>query len=115
MKLVIATIHPVRLRAVQEALGQVEVQRITVCDAQEFVSPADFSGSRQGRNFQATLRRMITLEIAVNDDFLERTVRAIERVSGVHRGQIVNSGSIYVVSLENVVSFFPEKNGPGAI
>ena len=33
MKLVIAIIQPTKLRAVQEALAKISVERITLCDA----------------------------------------------------------------------------------
>ena len=36
MKLVLAIIQPTKLKAVQEALAKVEVERLTVCDAQGF-------------------------------------------------------------------------------
>lgn len=115
MKLVVAVVHPVRLRAIKEALEQVEVQRITICDAQEWIQPSDFAGVRHSRALQASVRRMVTLEIAVNDDFLDRTVAAVQRVSAVFRGQLVNSGVCYVLPIERVVSFFPLREGPGAI
>ncbi len=115
MKLVVAVIHPVRLRAVKEALERVEVQRITICDSQEWVRPTGMSGARPFGAFQATIKRMITLEIAVNDDFLERTISAIARVSTVSRGQPADSGAIYVMPLECAWSFFTVKTGAGAI
>jgi nitrogen regulatory protein P-II 1 len=115
MKLVIAVIHPVRLRAAKEALDQIEVQRITICDSQEWIQPPRMLGSRALGKFQASIKRMITLEIAVNDDFLLRTINAIERVSSVMRGQPLDSGAIYVLPLENAWSFFPICSGKGAI
>ncbi len=115
MKLVVAVIHPVRLRAVKEVLDQIEVQRITICDAQEWISHDDFATRRNEQEFQANFRRMITLEIAVNDDFLERTIASVNRVCALQRGDTTNSGVICVIPIDDVRSFFPEKQGPGAI
>jgi len=115
MKLVLAVIHPVRLRAVKEVLDQLEVQRITICDSQEWISHDDFAVRRFEQEFQGKYRRMITLEIAVNDDFLERTVSSVNRVCSLHNGDTTNSGVICVLPIDDVRSFFPEKQGPGAI
>lgn len=115
MKLVIAVIHPVRLKAAREALGQIEVERFTICDSQEWILPGDFLFPRPHREHAAQIRRMVTLEIVVNDDFLERTVAAIEEVSRVVRGESTNSGAIFVLPVERAVSFFPVIAGPGAV
>jgi nitrogen regulatory protein P-II 1 len=90
MRLVLAVIEPTRLRAVQDALAGVDVERMTVCDA------IDEPTSRVA-NSQVRLLRQAVLEIAVNEDFLDRTVEAITRVT---RG---GDGTVYVLPLVEVV------------
>jgi nitrogen regulatory protein P-II 1 len=115
MKLVLAVVHPVRLKAVKEALQQVEVDRFTICDSQEWISASDFVAARRSHELSARFRRMVTLEVVVNDDFLERTVQAINRVSPVMRGEVANCGVVMVVPLHEVISFQPVQRGPGAV
>lgn len=115
MKLVLAVIHPVRLKAVKESLCQIEVERFTVCDGQEWILPGDFLAARRPHELSAQFRRMVNLQIVVNDDFLERTVAAITRVSGVIRGEVNNCGAVMVVPLHEAVSFYPLQQGPGAV
>ncbi len=115
MKLVIAVIHPVRLKAIKESLRQIEVDRFTICDSQEWVLPGDFVAARRPHELSAQFRRMVNLEIVVNDDFLDRTIAAVSRVSGVIRGEVTNCGVVLVVPLHDAVSFHPLQHGPSAV
>lgn len=90
MKLVLAIIQPTKLDAVRDALVKIGVERMTVCDA--FSDTAN-----RGAKSQPKLLRQVVLEIAVNEDFLDRTVQTIERVA---RG---GDGSVFVIPLEEVV------------
>lgn len=102
MRLVLAVIEPTRLRAVQEALATVGVERMTVCDA--FSDTAN-----RGAKSQPKLLRQVVLEIAVNEDFLDRTVQTIERVA---RG---GDGSVFVIPLEEVVRLSDAVRGAEAV
>jgi len=77
VKLVLAIIQPTKLSAVHEALEKIEVERMTVCDAQGFGRQRGRTEMFRGHEYAVTLLRKVALEIIVNDDFLDRTVETI--------------------------------------
>ena len=80
MKLIIAIIQPTKLRAVKQALVHAGVERITICDSQEFAKHVEREPIYRGLEYRTNILRKITLEIAVNDDYLERTLDRETRV-----------------------------------
>ena len=115
MKLIIAIIQPTRLRALKQALTGIGVNRITICDAQEFAKHADREPIYRGMEYRTNILRKIALEIAVNDDFLERTIETIERVARTGPRGHDGDGKIFVMPIGDAISFQPETRGPGAI
>jgi nitrogen regulatory protein PII len=115
MKLIIAVIQPTRFRAVQAALIRQGVERVTVCDSQEFRSMEGRPPIFRGVRFESDVLRKITLEIAVNDDFLERTIATLETVGRTAIHGADGDGKIFVLPLCEAIHFHPEKRGPGAI
>jgi nitrogen regulatory protein P-II 1 len=115
MKMIIAVIQPTRLRALKQALTQIGVNRITICDSQEFAKHIDRQPIYRGLEYRTDILRKITLEIAVNDDFLERTVQAIETVARTGASGTDGDGKIFVLDMTQAISFQPETRGPGAI
>ena len=115
MKLLIAVIQPTRLRALQEALTKVGVDRVTVCDAQEFAKREDKVPVYRGRSPETDIFRKISLEIAVNDDFLETAIETIRNVA--RTGQLGNDGDgkIFVLPLGETVQLSSEDRGKSAI
>ena len=77
MKLIIAVIQPTKLEAVKEALAKVEVFRLTVMDVQGFGRQKGHTEIYRGHEFTVNLLRKIEIQIAVNDDYAERTIEAI--------------------------------------
>ena len=77
MKLIIAIIQPSKLEDVKAALTDVEVFRLTVVDCQGFGRHRGQTEMYRGREFTVNLLRKVQLQIAVNDDFVDRTVDAI--------------------------------------
>jgi nitrogen regulatory protein PII len=103
MRLVVAVLRPAQLEIVRGALARVQVTRMTICDAQGYEEP-----SSPGMLVQQAL-----VEIAVNDDFLERTVEAIAAA-------IAGSGEnpaerIMVLPLDEALQIYREVRGQEAI
>ena len=96
MKLVIAYIQPDRLHHVKKALAEVEVLRMSVSNALGCGQQRGFTESYRGSDLEIQLLKKIRLEIAVNDNFLERTRDAI--VSGARTGNF-GDGVIFVLEL----------------
>lgn len=115
MKLIVAVIQPTKLQAVQEVLNQMNVQRMTLLDAQE---AADFDHPLMlyhGGRLQAKLLRKVVLQIVVNDDFLERTLTAIQQTAQTQYQSTSDDGVILVLPVDAAYQFHPLTQGPGAV
>ena len=115
MKLVLAIIQPTKLRAVQEALASVGVERMTVCDAQGFGRQRGQTELYRGVEYRTNLLRKVTLEIAVNDDFLERTLETIAHVARTGTDGNIGDGKIFVLPCDDVISQGGTLRGPEAV
>jgi nitrogen regulatory protein P-II 1 len=114
MRLVLALIRPTKLQAVQEALANMGVERMTVCDALGY---AQQRGDTKGESVAARphFRRKVALEIAVNDDFLDRTVETIAHVARTGRTGAVGDGKIFVLPIDDVIRLSDAVRGPEGI
>ncbi len=113
MQMIIALIRPSKWTAVQEALGQIEVERMTVTDALGF---ADNFGPEQARwSFPQVLSQVVCVEIIVNDDFLEKTVEMIARVGRTGVEGQKGDGKIFVTPVLNAVRIHDGYRGKGAV
>lgn len=115
MKLIIAIIQPSKLEAVKEALAQVEVFRLTVMDVQGFGRQRGHTEIYRGREFTVNLLRKVEIQIAVNDDFLEKTVEAIIEAGRSGDQGRVGDGKIFVLPIEDCIRIRTGERGPEAI
>lgn len=101
MRLVVAVIKPAEMESVRQALDAVQVTRMTVCDAHGYdLAAAD------------PLAQETMLEIAVNEDFLERTVQAISAVLAA--GDDATS-RVFVLPMHDAVQMYRGVRGPEAV
>ncbi len=115
MKLIIAIIQPARLEAVKQALTAVEVFRLTVLDCQGFGRQKGHVGVYRGQDVAVNLLRKVQLQIAVNDDFVEPTVKAIlEGAKTGEKGQI-GDGKIFILPMDDCVRIRTGERGNDAI
>jgi len=112
MKLIVAIIQPFRLEEVKQALYDAEVHLITVSEVLGHGRQGGVTEVYRGTRETGNLLRKIRLEIAVNDDFVEKTVAAI--VSGAKTGEL-GDGKIFVYHLEECIRIRTEERGPVAI
>lgn len=115
MKLVMAVMRPGRVEAVRQALAAVHVTRLSIADGLGFAdSPgaADAPGVAEAGPVGEIVQESI-LEIAVNDDFLSRTVDTIATAAG--RAADDRGASIYVLPIEQAVQIYRDVRGPEAI
>lgn len=114
MRLVLALIQPTKLKAVQEALAKIGVERMSVCDALGY-------GQQRGQSAAGTssdrplLLRKVALEIAVNEDFVEKTVSTITRVARTGTSGAVGDGKVFVLPVEEVVRLSDGIRGPEGV
>jgi nitrogen regulatory protein P-II 2 len=110
MRMVLAFIQPTKLKAVQEALAAIGVERLTVCDALGYGQQGGLTGGAGGK-----LLRKAALEISVNEDFLERTVEIIARVARTGESGAIGDGKIFVLPVDEVIRLSDAVRGPEAV
>lgn len=115
MKLVQAVIQPTKLQSVQEALKQVDIIRMTVCDGQAFVDTDHNALLYRGVGYQTSVLRKVVLEIVVNDDFVEKAIETIEKMAKTQHGGNVEDGKIFVLPIDEAIQLHPKQSGPGAV
>lgn len=114
MKLLLAIIQPTKLKAVQESLARIGVERMTVCDSQGYARQRGQTAMYRGVEYKTRLLRKVALEIAVNDDFLEKTIATIEQIARTGEGEI-GDGKVFVLPMEDVWQLGGKERGPEAI
>jgi nitrogen regulatory protein P-II 2 len=112
MKLIIAIIQPYKLEEVKEELYKVEVNLITVSEVLGHGRQKGVTEVYRGAKETGNLIRKIRLEIAVNDDFLDLTIKAI--IKGAKTGE-TGDGKIFVLDLKECVRIRTEERGNLAI
>lgn len=115
MKLVVAVIQPTKLHAVREALDNIGVTRMTVCDAQGYGRQRGQTEYYRGNEYRTNLLRKVALEITVNDDFLERTLETITSVARTGPEGTIGDGKIFVLPTEEAIDIAGGRRGPEAV
>ena len=112
MKLIVAYIQPHRLEQVKEALFEAEVHKMSVTNSLGCGEQMGYEESYRGIKFSVNLLKKVRLEIAVNEDFVDKTVDAI--IEGAKTGKI-GDGKIFVVELAECVRIRTGERGGDAI
>jgi len=100
MKLVSAIIKPFKLDDVREAISEIGVEGITVSEVKGFGRQKGHTELYRGAEYQVDFLPKVKLDIAVNDDVVERLVEAITKAA--HTGKI-GDGKIFVLDLQQAV------------
>jgi nitrogen regulatory protein P-II 2 len=112
MKLVIAYIQPHKLNDVKKTLYKAEVYKMSVTNALGCGAQQGYEESYRGIKFEVNLLKKVRLEIAVNEDFVERTVEAI--IEGAKTGKL-GDGKIFIVDLPECIRIRTGERGGEAI
>lgn len=112
MKLVIAIIQPYKLEEVKEELYKQEVNLITVSEVLGHGRQKGVAEVYRGAKETGNLLRKVRLEIAVNEDFVEPTIKAI--IKGAKSGE-TGDGKIFILDLKECIRIRTEERGSTAI
>lgn len=112
MKLIIAIIQPDKLEDVKEELYKAEVNLITVSEVLGHGRQKGVTEIYRGAKETGNLLRKVRLEIAVNENFVEPTVRAI--IKSAKTGEI-GDGKIFILDLKECIRIRTEERGGVAI
>lgn len=112
MRLIIAIIQPDKLEDVKEQLYKANVNLITVSEVLGHGRQKGVTEFYRGAKETGNLLRKIRLEIAVNEDFVEPTIKAI--IKGAKTGE-AGDGKIFILDLKECVRIRTEERGHTAI
>lgn len=112
MKLIIAYIQPHRLEQVKEALFKAGVHKMSVTNSLGCGAQMGYEESYRGVKFNVNLLKKVRLEVAVNEQFVDKTVDAI--IEGARTGEI-GDGKIFVINLAECVRIRTGEKGGDAI
>ena len=112
MKMIIAIIKPDRLEAVKQELYKADVNLLTVSEVLGHGRQMGITEVYRGAREMGNLLRKIQLEIAVNEDYVEPTIKAI--IKGAQTGA-VGDGKIFVLDLGECIRIRTEERGSKAI
>jgi len=112
MKLIIAYIQPHKLQDVKQALYKNRIFKMSVTNALGCGEQKGYHESYRGVEFEVNLLKKVRLEIAVNEDFADKTIETI--VEGAKTGQI-GDGKIFVLDLKECIRIRTGEKGNKAI
>jgi len=112
MKIITAIIKPFKLDDVRQALGDIGVQGLTVSEVKGFGRQKGHTELYRGAEYVVDFLPKVKLEIAIDDDLLDRAIEAIS--SSANTGKI-GDGKIFVTKLEQVVRIRTGESGPAAL
>ena len=100
MKLIIAYIQPHKLNDVKAQLANADVAKMSVTNSLGCGAQKGYHESYRGVQFDVNLLKKVRIEIAVNDDFVDKAVNAI--IAGARSGEI-GDGKIFVLELAGCI------------
>ena len=112
MKLIIAYIQPERLNAVKQELYDKDVFKMSVTNALGCGQQKGYHETYRGVDIEVNLLKKVRIEIAVNDEYVQRTVDAV--VAGARTGNI-GDGKIFILDLADCIRIRTGETGSDAI
>ncbi len=112
MKLIIAYIQPHKLEDVKQALAQADVGKMSVTNSLGCGAQKGYHESYRGVEFDVNLLKKVRLEIAVNEDYVQKTIDII--IAAARTGEI-GDGKIFVMELADCIRIRTGEKGKDAI
>lgn len=112
MKMIVAIIQPSKLDDVRDELYKADVNLMTVTEVLGHGRQKGVTEIYRGSREMGNLLRKVRVEIAVNDNFVEPTIKAI--VKGAKTGE-TGDGKIFILPLDQTVRIRTEERGGIAI
>jgi nitrogen regulatory protein P-II 2 len=112
MKYIIAVIQPHKLDEVMSTLEKAEIPLVTVSNVLGRGRQKGVTEVYRGTKEAGSLLKKVKLEIAVNEEFLDRAVDAV--TESARTGEI-GDGKIFVLDLHDVIRIRTGERGGSAI
>lgn len=112
MKKIEAIIKPFKLEDVKEALGEVGIEGMTVCEVKGFGRQKGHTEIYRGSEYTVDFLPKIKIEIVVAEDQVETGVKAI--IGSAKTGKI-GDGKVFVSNIEEAVRIRTSERGEQAV
>ncbi|TFH55273.1 MAG: P-II family nitrogen regulator [Gemmatimonadales bacterium] len=112
MKLITAMVKPQKLEDVKKALFDADIHKMTVTSSLGCGQQKGYTETFRGAATEINLLKKIRIDIAVNENFVDATIKAI--IKGAQTGTI-GDGKIFVTDLVQCIRIRTEESGPEAI
>ena len=112
MKLITAMIQPEKLPDVKAALMEKNVGKMTVSNVIGAGQQQGYEETYRGVKHEIKLIKKVRLDIAVNDEFVEPTIKSI--LDSARSGQI-GDGKIWVTKIDDCIRIRTGERGSKAI
>jgi nitrogen regulatory protein P-II 1 len=112
MKLITAIVQPEKLPDVKQALFDADVHKMTVSNVIGAGQQKGYTENYRGVVSEINLLKKVRIEIAVNDNFVDKTVEAI--IKGARTGKI-GDGKIFITDLKECIRIRTKETGKDAI
>jgi nitrogen regulatory protein P-II 1 len=112
MKLIEAIIKPFKLDEVKDALNEIGVEGITVCEVKGFGRQKGHTELYRGAEYVVDFIPKVKMEIAVADELVTKVVETIERAAKTGR---IGDGKIFIIPLDDAVRIRTGEKGLEAI
>ena len=112
MKLITALIQPEVVPLVQDELFAAQINKFSITAGVGHGTQKGYEATFRGVQTQVNILKRVRLDVAVNEDFVERTVAAILR--GAQTGE-AGDGKIFVTDLHDCVRIRTGERGAQAI
>ena len=112
MKMIVAIVQPDKLNIIKKLLYENKLNRFIVSDCYGHSDEDSIIETYRGVEMEIDLKRKIRIQMAVNDEFAEKAVKAI--LQGGKSGKI-GDGKIFVYPIEQCYRISSGEEGTAAI
>jgi len=112
MKKIEAVIKPFKLDEVKDALNEIGIQGITVCEVKGFGRQKGHTELYRGAEYVVDFLPKVKMEIIVSDALVPKVIEAIENSAKTGR---IGDGKIFVTEVLEVVRIRTGERGESAI
>ena len=112
MKMVTAIIKPFKLDDVREALAEIGIQGITVCEVKGFGRQKGHTELYRGAEYVGDGVPKVKLDLVIDDALLDQVIEAISSSANTNK---IGDGKIFVTSIEQAIRIRTGESGSSAL
>ena len=112
MKKIEAIIKPFKLTEVKDALNELGIQGMTVCEVKGFGRQKGHTELYRGAEYVVDFLPKVKIELIIEDDLVEKAVEAIRTSAQTGR---IGDGKIFVSPIEDAIRIRTGERGDAAV